>query len=121
MAWRDDWTFYPSSRGQKVINEKPKLNQPDSQNIKELWDDFLKAIQTGSTPVCDIEEIHRSTNMSLLGMLSLKIGRSVEWDGEKEVIFGDYEANKLLSRKYRKPWVYPGQSQPIPLLRIPVR
>jgi predicted dehydrogenase len=121
MGWRDGWTFYPSGRGQKVIHEDPKLNQPDSQNIKELWDDFLKAIQTGSTPVCDIEEIHRSTNMSLLGMLSLKIGRSLEWDGEKEVIFGDYEANKLLSRKYRKPWVYPGQSQPVPLLRIPVR
>jgi len=121
IAWRSGWTFYPSSRGQKVINEQPKLNQPDAQNIKELWDDFLKAIQTGSTPVCDIEEIHRSTNMSLLGMLSLKIGRSVEWDGEKEIIVGDPEANKLLSRKYRKPWVYPGESQPIPLLRIPVR
>jgi hypothetical protein len=121
MAWRDGWTFYPSGRGQKVINEKPKLNQPDSQNIKELWDDFLKAIQTGSTPVCDIEEIHRSTNMSLLGMLSLKLGRSIEWDGEKEVIVGDYEANKLLSRKYRKPWVYPDESPGIPLLRIPVR
>jgi hypothetical protein len=45
--------------------------------------------------------------MSLLGMLSLKIGRSVEWDGEKEVIVGDSEANKLLYRKYRKPWIYP--------------
>ena len=121
MAWRDGWTFYPSGRGQKVINEKPKLNQPDSQNIKELWDDFLKAIRTGSTPVCDIEVIHRSTNMSLLGMLSLKIGRSVEWDGEKERITGDSEANKLLSRKYRKPWVYPKDAPSIPLIRIPIR
>jgi hypothetical protein len=59
--------------------------------------------------------------MSLLGMLSLKLGRSVEWNGEKEIIAGDPEANKLLSRKYRKPWFYPGQSQPIPLLKIPVR
>jgi hypothetical protein len=40
-------------------------------------------------------------------MLSLKLGRSVRWDGEKEVIVGDAEANKLLRRKYRKPWVYP--------------
>jgi len=45
--------------------------------------------------------------MSLLGMLSLKIGRSVQWDGEREVIVGDGEANSLLSREYRKPWVYP--------------
>ena len=107
MAWQKGWTFYPSGRGQKVIHEEPQLNQPDSQNIKELWADFLKCIKSRSRPVCDIELIHRSTNMSLLGMLSLKLGRSVEWDGEKEVIIGDPEANKLLSRKYRKPWVYP--------------
>jgi len=107
MAWQKGWTFYPSGRGQKVIHEEPQLNRPDSQNIKELWADFLKCIKSRSRPVCDIELIHRSTNMSLLGMLSLKLGRSVEWDGEKEVIIGDPEANKLLSREYRKPWVYP--------------
>lgn len=107
MAWQQGWTFYPVSRGQKEIHEDPQLNQPDGQNIFELWVDFLKAIKTGSRPVCDIELIHRSTCMSLLGMLSLKIGRSVEWDSEKELIVGDPEANKLLSRKYRGPWVYP--------------
>ncbi|RYD88820.1 MAG: gfo/Idh/MocA family oxidoreductase, partial [Sphingobacteriales bacterium] len=54
-----------------------------------------------------IEIGHRSTNMALLGMLSYKLGRSVEWDGEKEVIKGDAEANKLLSRQYRGEWKYP--------------
>jgi len=107
MGWRQGWTFYPSRRGQKEIHEEPKLNLPDNQNIFELWVDFLKAIKTGTRPVCDIELIHRSTCMSLLGMLSLKIGRSLEWDGEKELIVGDPEANKRLSRKYRGPWVYP--------------
>jgi len=45
--------------------------------------------------------------MALLGMLALKAGRSVQWDGGKEVIVGDEEANKLLSRPYRSPWIYP--------------
>ncbi|MGD8787715.1 MAG: Gfo/Idh/MocA family oxidoreductase [Phycisphaerales bacterium] len=107
MGWQQGWTFYPARRGQDVIHEAPKLNAPNEQNIKELWIDFLDAIKRRSRPLCDIETIHRSTNMSLLGMLSLKIGRSVEWDGEKEVIVGDSEANKLLYRKYRKPWIYP--------------
>ena len=40
-------------------------------------------------------------------MLSYKLGRSVQWDGEKEMCVGDAEANKLLRREYRKPWVYP--------------
>jgi hypothetical protein len=45
--------------------------------------------------------------MSLLGMLSLKLGRSVQWDGEKQTIVGDPEASKLLRREYRAPWKYP--------------
>ena len=55
----------------------------DDQNIPELWDNFLACIKSGQRPVCDIEIGHRSTNMSLLGMLSMKLGRSVAWDGEK--------------------------------------
>ncbi len=107
MAWMDGWTFYPSGRGQQIIHEEAQLHKPDDQNIPELWADFLEAIKNRSRPVCDIEIIHRSTNMSLLGMVSLKAGRSIKWDGEKEVIIDDPEANKLLRREYRKPWIYP--------------
>lgn len=107
MGWLDGWTFYPSNKKKPVVHEDPKLNKPDDQNIRELWADFLESIKTGRRPACDIEIGHRSTNMSLLGMLSLKLGRSVQWDGEKEVIAGDPEANKLLSRLYRAPWQYP--------------
>jgi predicted dehydrogenase len=107
MGWQNGWTFYPVDKNRPVIHEEPKLHEPDQQNIPELWADFLNAIKTGKRPVSDIEEIHRSTNMSLLGMLSYKLGRSVKWDGEKEVVIGDPEANKLLRREYRKPWVYP--------------
>ena len=107
VGWRDGWTFYPADPKAPVIREAPVLHAPDEQNIKELWADFLKAINTGSKPVSDIAEIQRSTNVSLLGMLSLKLGRSITWDGEKEFCVGDAEANKLLSRKYRRGWEYP--------------
>ena len=89
------------------MQQAPKLNQPDDQNIKELWADFLNAIKTGKKPISDIEEVYRSTNVSLLGMLSYKLGRSIEWDGDKEVILNDLEANKLLKREYRKAYDYP--------------
>lgn len=107
MGWLDGWTFYPSSKGQSVIHEEPQLHEPDHQNIPELWADFLDCIKTGRRPVCDIEIGHRSTNMSLLGMLSLKLGRGLKWDGEKEQVVEDPEANRLLSRPYREPWKYP--------------
>lgn len=108
MGWRDGWNFYPANKGQKVIHQEPTLHLPDEQNIRELFADFLKSIKDRTRPVCDIEIGQRSTNMSLLGMLSYKIGRSVDWDGKREHILNDPEANKLLSREYRKPWVYPG-------------
>jgi predicted dehydrogenase len=107
IGWLDGWTFYPVGKDKQVIHVDPKLNSPDSQNIRELWADFLQAIKTGKRPASDIELGHRSTNMSLLGMLSMRIGRSIAWDGEKEMIAGDAEANKLLKRAYRAPWKYP--------------
>jgi predicted dehydrogenase len=107
MGWQDGWTFYPVNGRDPVIHEDPQLDKPDDQNIRGLWADFLSCIETGRRPVCDIEIGHRSTNMALLGMLSFKAGRSIEWDGQKEIILGDPEANKLLKRQYRKPWVYP--------------
>ena len=110
VGWLDGWTFHPRGQGKEPIHVEPQLHLPDQQNIPELWADFVQCIKTGKTPACDIEIGHRSTNMSLLGMLSLKLGRSVRWDGQKEVILNDPEANKLLKREYRDPWKYPDYS-----------
>jgi predicted dehydrogenase len=107
MGWKNGWVFYPADSRAEPVRQAPQLHQPDDQNIKELWADFLDAIKTGRRPVSDIEEVHRSTNMSLLGMLSLKLGRSVVWDGRKEECVGDPEANRLLQREYRPGWQYP--------------
>jgi predicted dehydrogenase len=107
MGWQKGWTFYPVNGNQPVQHEDPQLGKPDDQNIKELWADFLRAIRNNTRPVSDIEEVHRSTNVALLGMLSYKLGRSLEWDGLKEECVGDPEANKLLRREYRKGWEYP--------------
>lgn len=107
QGWQQGWTFYPANPRAPVQHEEPKLNMPDHQNIKELFADFLEAIGQLRRPVCDIEIAHRSTNMSLLGMLALKLGRSIQWDGRREEVIGDEEANGLLARPYRKPWEYP--------------
>lgn len=108
MGWRQGWTFYLHNAKADSIHTEPDLHEPDSQNIREVWADFLKCIESGHRPVCDIEIIHRSTNLSLLGMLSLKLGRSIEWDGLHERVPNDPEANALLYRDYRGEWKYPG-------------
>jgi hypothetical protein len=40
-------------------------------------------------------------------MISWRVGRSIEWDGDRETIIGDAEAAALLSRPYRSGWEYP--------------
>jgi predicted dehydrogenase len=107
MGWLDGWTFYPNDSRKAVIHQDPMLNEPDAQNIKELWADFLDAIDHQRPPVCDIEIGHRSTNMSLLAMIALKLGRTLNWDGRTETFINDSEANALLERPYRAPYVYP--------------
>jgi predicted dehydrogenase len=105
MGWRDGWTFYPRDPKAQVLHEEPQLHEPDTQNIKELWADFLDAIKNNRRAVCDIEIGNRATAMSLLAMVSLKVGRELQWDGRN--VIGDPEAAKLLSRPYRAPWEYP--------------
>lgn len=109
MGWVDGWTFYPSNKSQDIVHEDCHFDNSDRHNIKELFADFLASIHSGGKqlPVCDIEIGHRSTSLSLLGMLSYKHGKSIEWDGQREVCIGDDEANRLLTRQYRGPWKYP--------------
>lgn len=109
MGWQKGWTFYPADGKLPPVNEPPQLNQPDAQNIKELWADLLGAIRSDGKikPVSDIEGAHYASNLALLGMVSIKLGRSLEWDGAKERVVGDDAANKLLRRDYRKGYEYP--------------
>ena len=48
-----------------------------------------------------------STAICVLANLSLQLKRSLTWDEAKGRVAGDEEANKLLTRSYRAPWVHP--------------
>lgn len=107
LGWRDGWTFHPANAKLPKIHEEPKLNQPDDQNIRELWADFLDAIERNRRPVADIELAHYSSNISLLAMVSVRAGQSLDWDGVRETITNAPAANRFLRRDYRAPWRYP--------------
>lgn len=107
IGWRDGWTFYPANDRDKIVHEDSQLQEPDGHNLSLLWADFIAAIEGQGRGVTSIEVAHRSSVMPLLGMISLRVGRSIQWDGAKEEIVGDPDASRLLSRPYRAPWVYP--------------
>ena len=55
-------------------------------------------------PNSDLESGHRVTTVCHLANISMKVGRKLRWDVEKEEIIGDAEAAGMLERPYRKPW-----------------
>lgn len=72
--------------------------------------DFLKAIREGGRPVADIEQGHISTASCILANISMKIGRPLVYDPVQRKILHDIEANALLQRPYRLPWLHPSGS-----------
>ncbi|MFN0120562.1 MAG: hypothetical protein ACKV2V_08675, partial [Blastocatellia bacterium] len=65
---------------------------------------FLESIRSRKQPVSDLESAHQVSIACHLVNLSMKLGRSLQWDGAKEQVVGDAEANRLLTKKYRAPW-----------------
>jgi hypothetical protein len=37
----------------------------------------------------------------------MQLGRTLAWDAQKGAVVGDEEANRLLWRQYRQPWIHP--------------
>jgi predicted dehydrogenase len=65
---------------------------------------FVDCIKSRKLPIADIEGGHRTTTACHLANLSLRLGRKLRWDVEKEDVVGDAEASRMLVRPYRKPW-----------------
>ncbi len=73
--------------------------------------DLLDNIASRGKPVADIEEGHISTASCILANQSLRLGRTLAWDPIAKRVVGDDEANNLLARPYRSPWVHPGMAR----------
>lgn len=75
--------------------------------IRVHMKNLLSAIASRGKPVADIEQGYISTASCILANMSMKLGRSLSWDATNGRIHDDDEANRLLSRPYRSPWVHP--------------
>jgi hypothetical protein len=69
--------------------------------------DLPANIASRGKPVADIEQGYISSACCILANMSTQLGRTLQWDAAKGMIVGDEEANRLLRRPYRKPWVRP--------------
>lgn len=72
-----------------------------NMNHKEDW---IRAIEAGKRPCMDIEVGHRVATMNNLGNLSYILRRKLRWDGRKEEVIDDEQANRMLARPQRYPY-----------------
>ena len=115
------YDFIPAERGEQAIHKdvtyeldqypedrtEARLERHVAPAIRGHMKDLLANMASRGKPVADIEEGYISTSCCILANLSMRLGRTLAWDSQKGMVVGDEEANRLLRRPYRKPWVHP--------------
>ena len=100
-----------SAGGPQRSQTKPEpwttaLKEPGSS--EEQFDlqvrNLLDAIKTRRKPVADLEDRYRTATACHLANLSQRLERGLRWDPKRGEVVGDKEAQKVLTRSYRKPW-----------------
>ncbi len=92
---------------QRKITLEPSSFKAKDDGLPDHVDNFLKCLKTREKPTCDVAVTHQSTNTCHLGNIAYMVGRKLTWDVEKEMFPHDPEANKLLTREYRKGYELP--------------
>jgi predicted dehydrogenase len=115
------YSFYEAGKQQPAVHQDVvyELDQfPEDRTEKDLerhvapairahMKNFLAAIESRGRPVADIEQGYMSTTACILANISMQLGRTVQWDHASGKVVGDDQANRLLQRSYRAPWVHP--------------
>ncbi len=82
---------------------------PSATKRDEHWANFIGAVRSRKREdlTAEIEEGALSCNLMHLANISYRVGRTLHWDAKKMMCIDDEEANKLLTRAYRAPFVVP--------------
>jgi predicted dehydrogenase len=99
------WQVFGHPKDRKpVIVQQEKGRFPDKVHIEN----FFQSVRNRTRPNADIEEGHHSTLLSQFANISYRLaGRKINIDSKTETVIDDKEANQLLRREYRQPWVVP--------------
>lgn len=106
----DGWIWV--TRGKIEASDPEFLTTPLPSNAVRLYEsndhmgNFFDCVRTRKAPICEAEIGHRSATVCHLGVISLRLGRKLQWNPQAEQFIGDDEANRWLKREMRKPWSY---------------
>jgi hypothetical protein len=63
---------------------------------------FFDCVKSRQRPISDVVSQHRSVSACHLGNISIRLGRKLTWDPQREQFVGDDEADAWLRREQRK-------------------
>jgi predicted dehydrogenase len=87
--------------GKKVIPDEEVRHSNDIYRHVQV---FLDNVRNHKKPKADVEVGYHATNVGHLMNVAYEAGRKIHWDGQRNLVVGDAEANALLNRRYRAPW-----------------
>jgi len=94
----------PESKDQLWTEKQKDTSGDGTKDYVTHARNFLDCIRSRQQPLADIESAHQVATTCHLANISLRVGRKITWDAEKEQIVGDPQANEMLTRPYRSPW-----------------
>lgn len=73
------------------------------------YKNFVEAVRAKDKKILNgpVETAHLAASIAHLGNISYRLGRTLHFDPTKEIFIGDKEANAMLTRKYRSPYIVP--------------
>ncbi|MBI3470990.1 MAG: Gfo/Idh/MocA family oxidoreductase [Candidatus Solibacter usitatus] len=82
---------------------------PASEKSVNHFENFIACVRSRKREdlYCDILEGHLSTTLCHMANISYRTGRKLVFDPDQERFVGDDEANRYLTREYRKPYTLP--------------
>jgi len=89
-----------------MVDGKPG---PEGKAGGDHFENFHEAVRRRDPSFLNapIEKGHRSAALCHMANISYRLGRSLVFDPKTETFPGDAEANKMLTRNYREPFVVP--------------
>jgi len=82
-----------------------EIHLPVSDDHHGNW---LDAVASRKPPITNVEMAHRACSACLLHHIAMKLKRKVYWDPVAEKFSNDDEANSMLSRPQRTPYIIKG-------------
>ena len=88
----------------KILTSKISENEIHLYVSEEQHGNWLDCIKSRKEPISPVEKGHRACTICLVTHISMKLGRKLLWDPDKELFTNDSEANNMLSRPQRAPY-----------------